>query len=118
MREIEKEELAFLRERGAIFLLHSAIAHSIETIIDRPVPNKFRLSFENLMSPARAIDIWEPIVEATIPFYRSLSPAAKSSIQNREKVRECIGQFQSVIESTKTANDRIYREFLSNIQIS
>jgi len=118
LREIEKEELAFLRERGAIFLLHSAIAHSIETIIDRPVPNKFRLSFENLMSPARAIDIWEPIVEATIPFYRSLSPAAKSSIQNREKVRECIGQFQSVIESTKTANDRIYREFLSNIQIS
>jgi hypothetical protein len=115
---IQNSELDFLRNRGANLLLHAAIAKSIETIIDRPVADKFRISFIRGITLSRAIDLWKPIVEATIPFYDKLNPGVSRSIQNKTAVNNAIDVFQSLVEATKVTNNAIFREFASNIQIN
>lgn len=115
---IQKHEFDFLRNRGATYLLHSAIAQSIETIIDNPAPDKFRISFTRDVTPSKAIDLWKPIVEATIPFYATLVPGVSGSIQKKTEVDSAISVFHSMIEATKRSNEGIFKEFTRKIQIN
>ncbi|MCQ1537830.1 hypothetical protein FTO68_02350 [Methanocalculus taiwanensis] len=116
LKEIEKEELKFLRERGSILLLLGAIASSIEVIVDRPVPNKFALSFSSGVSYIDGINYWMPIVEATIPYCDALKPAAISSIQNKDKVNDAMKLFSRHVASTKAQNQKIFSYFSTNIE--
>ena len=115
---IQKNEFDFLRNRGATYLLHAAIAHSIETIIDQPAADKFRISFTRDVSPSAAMNLWKPIVEATIPFYATLVPGVGGSIQKKTEVDAAIGIFHSMIEATKRSNDGIFKEFTRKIRIN
>ena len=92
--ENEKTVLNFLRNRGATFLLHAAIASCIELIVNRPVPNKFALSFGQNTPPQTAVENWTPIVRIMVPFSSSLEPAVHDSIQSKEDVRKAIEIFR------------------------
>ncbi len=114
----EKEQLAFLRQRGGIFLLTAAIARCTEIFVDKPVPNLFRLSFGKKVSPGKAQEYWQPIVESTIPFHGHLQPAIASGINNASESARVIGTFSSVVESVKSPNSKLYRSFALHVKIS
>lgn len=113
--DTESEELGVLRSRGSMLLFVQAIGSCQETILDKKVVNPFRLSFGNAVSPDRAIKYWEPIIDATIPFCKQLTPALIGGLNNAEKAREVISNFKSLVEATKTVNKSIFDKFASYV---
>lgn len=108
-------QMAFFRQRGSIQLLIAAIAESLESILGRAVTDRFSLSFGKRCSPKSAVLYWAPIVQATLPFAYKLADAADRNLQNAEKVRKALAEFQSFIESTAAANEGLYSEFRSKV---
>lgn len=109
-------QLSFLRHRGATFLLVSAVARSLESIFARPLPDKFRLAFQARTSPAAAGSIWEPVVDATLPFCPYLTKAVENGLKNSELVREVLLQFQDMVQATRAANRAIYGTFEGSVE--
>jgi hypothetical protein len=113
----ESKQLDFLQKRGAHFLLSSAIANCLETFLDKPVPNAFRVYFGKQVSPEKAEKFWEPIVEVTIPFCKQLLPAVKKSLNSNDDAKEAISNFKAVVESTKEYHVPRYQAFAKVVQI-
>jgi len=113
----ESQQLDFLQRRGAHFLLCSAIANCLETFLDKPVPNAFRVYFGKQVSPEKAEKFWEPIVEVTIPFCKQLLPAVKKSLNSNDDAKEAISNFKAVVESTKEYHVPRYQAFAKVVQI-
>ena len=107
----ETEQLAFLRRRGATFLLAAAIAACLEVLLGRAVPNLFRLSFGTKTAPETAKIHWRPIVEATLPFCNVLVSAAEGGMKNQETVKNALADFQRMVAATKSGNEKIFSEF-------
>jgi hypothetical protein len=66
----EQKQLEFFRNRGATYLLVSAIAPCMETFLSRRVLDPFRLSFRSNTSPghrSRNLDRAGPNNSATLP---------------------------------------------------
>jgi hypothetical protein len=111
--ENEKKELGFLRNRGATFLLHAAIAHCVEIIVNRPIPNKFVLSFGKKVSPDAAKEMWRPIVRVTVPFCSSLESAVHDSLQNKEEVKKALDIFRSYVAGLQSVHAKTFNAFAS-----
>ena len=113
----ECKQLDFLQKRGAHFLLSSAIANCLETFLEQRVPNAFRVSFDTNFSPEKAEEVWEPIVEVTIPFCKHLLTAVKKSLNSNDDAKEAISNFKAVVESTKAYHVPRYQAFAKVVQI-
>lgn len=116
--ESATEQLTFLRNRGATFLLTAAIARCLETIIGRPVPNPFRASFGSSVSPEFAQTYWAPIVEATIPFCSTLMPAAHNGLKSNDEVARVLPAFRNLVEATKRANAPDFNRFAAHVVLN
>lgn len=103
LTEQENKQLDFLRRRGSTYVLVSAIAASLETILDRPVPNRFRLSFGSKVTPKKAEELWGKIVELALPYtpllVSAFSSASGSGLASNDQVRSAINQFQSTVST-------------------
>ena len=108
--DIESEQLEFLRNRGATFLLTAAIANCIEVFLGHAVPNKFRIGFGNASLPT-AIQYWEPIIHATIPFAPQLAEATGPGLKTKPKIDQAIRTFRQLVDATKAANATVYSTF-------
>ncbi len=64
-----------------------------------------------------AEEIWESIVEVTIPFCKQLLPAVKKSLNNNEEAAQAISNFKDIVESVKEYHALRFQEFASHIHI-
>ncbi|MBB1485807.1 AIPR family protein [Oceanospirillum sediminis] len=111
----EEEFLKYFRQRGAIFLLSSAIVSCLEIILERKIPNLYRISFGGLVSPSQAEAYWEPIVDVTIPFCTQLNKALSGGLKNNTTVKEVVSTFRSLVQATSISNKGIYSTFSERI---
>ena len=118
LTEIESNQLAFYRKRGSIFMMSSAISKSLEIFLDRQIPNYFRISFKDNLTPNDGIEIWKPIVEIASSFSQPLMDGLSDGFRNKEAVKSAIQLFQSLISSTKQVNKEIFNSFAQKILIS
>lgn len=107
----EQKQLEFFRNRGATYLLVSAIAACMETFLGRKVFDTFRLSFRPSVSPAAAQTLWTEMVLTTAPLCTHLEEALADGLKSTERVRKAVQTFQGLVEVTSAANNRIYKEF-------
>jgi len=114
---IQARELEYFRNRGATFLLVSAIASSLETILDRKIPNVSRLSFSQQCSPKKAQRLWMPIINIVAPFCQQLQEAFTHGLKNEGLVKKSIETFQSLVQSTATANTDVFKDFAKNVKV-
>lgn len=99
----DESTLAFLRKRGATFLLVAAIGSTLDTILDRAVPSLYRLSFGPTTSPATAAEHWAPIVEALSDFAGQLDTStAGTAIQRHENTAARVIAFHQSVAAVKT----------------
>jgi hypothetical protein len=112
----QNKHLSFLRRRGSITLLVSAIADSLENVTGRVIADRWALAFADNCSPKIAADRWRPLVLALLPFVNQLSSAADNDLKNKERVRDALDKFQSMVESTVESNARIYSDFAQHLQ--
>jgi hypothetical protein len=116
LTDSQRKQLEFLRLRGSAFLLTAAIAACLETFAGKAIPNKFRISFEKGISPAAAQQLWEPIVDATIPFCSQLEPPLKGGFKSSEEAGKAIANSKSMVESTSAANAIVFEKFASSLK--
>ena len=117
MTELEERELEFFRNRGATFLLVSAISSCLETILKRRIPNVSRLSFGQKCSPKAAERLWGPIVEAVAPFPERLQDAFTHGLKNVERVRSSIRDVQSLVQAVASANSPAFGKFAKHVVV-
>jgi hypothetical protein len=116
LAEDERETLAVFRQRGSQFLILAAVGSSVEVVLQRPIANRFSLSFGTETSPKVGRDLWSPVVEAMLPFANCLGiEGLKGSLRNQTRVDEAISAFRSVIRSTARGNQSVFAEFATHV---
>lgn len=114
---LEKQTLAFLRKRGATFLLVAAIGSSIETIVDHAVTSSFRLSFGTGTSPANAVEKWLPIAEAVLPFSQQLQISESgTAFQRNDNVQALLSGFQQSVAAVSGTLRPTFATFSSSVE--
>ena len=111
----EDMQLSYFSRRGSTYLLTSAIAHCIETFMGKPVSNVSRLSFGDKVSPKRAQSIWAEIVNVNAPAVSQLLTAFSEGLTSPNNARDAIKTFKTMIDITKTSNQKTYKEFAKRV---
>jgi hypothetical protein len=114
--ESQRRHMQFFRKRGSIHLLLAAISASIETFLDRPVPDRWALRVIDNCSPRDAMVRWQPIVDASLSFSSQLLDATDTGLKNPENVKNALEKFQGMIEATSEANQEKYAAFAEHIE--
>ena len=111
----EEEYLDYFRQRGSIFLLSSAIVSCLEIILSRKVPNIYRISFGNSVSPQKGEEYWDEIINVTLPFCTQLNRGLVGGLKNTSTVKEVVATFRSLVQATAGSNREIFNSFGLNI---
>ncbi|HDY7658252.1 TPA: AIPR family protein [Vibrio vulnificus] len=112
----EEKTLKFLRQRGAIFLTTHAIAYCLESILDRSVPNLFRISFGVKCSPKQATDNWDSVIDVLLPFVEHLNSAIINGLKNTSEIEQAVVTFNSLVKSTRQFNAPVFDEFKRKVE--
>jgi hypothetical protein len=112
----ETKELDYFRQRGSIYMLASAVAGCLETILGRKVTKISRLSLGK-MTPSEAQETWEPIVSVCASFCPQLLDAFADGLKNRERIRKTLGVFQSLVQSTAMPNAATFKAFGEKVKL-
>lgn len=118
LTQSEKENLDFLNKKGASFLLAHVISMSIETILDKPVPNKSDLSFGDNISPQSAKKLWVPIVDLMLSLSSQLDGAFSRGRISNDTIQKAVPAFVGVIASLKAIHKPTFSEFSKQVKIS
>lgn len=113
--ENEIKQLAFFRNRGSIILTASAVARSIDILIDSSIPNPLRITFKTNISLNKAIQKWLPIINALSPLVEHLQSGFSDGLNNRTAVDKAINDFTGMVAATKLANKTIYSAFSKDL---
>ncbi|MCG3098687.1 AIPR family protein [Enterobacter sp. DRP3] len=111
----DEKSLTFLRQRGAIFLTTYAFSYCLETVLERSVPNLFRISFGAKCSPTKAMENWKPVIDALIPFVEHLNPAIVNGLKNQNDIEHAVSTFNSLAKSTRAFNAAVFDIFKNKI---
>lgn len=117
LTEMEERELEFFRNRGATFLLVSAVGSALETILKRRISNISRLSFGPACTPKKAERAWQPIVSIVTPFCHQLQEVFTHGLKNVELVKKGLETFQSLVQATAEANRSTFEEFTKQVKV-
>jgi hypothetical protein len=111
----EQEILDFLRSRGSIIVLASAIANSLEVILNKRISNKFNVTFCKSLTLDSAKFEWKQILNMASAFVGTLNEGLEDGIKNEEKINTAIKTFTNLIHAVRVANKSILDKFASLI---
>ncbi|MBR0847429.1 hypothetical protein JQ543_06730 [Bradyrhizobium diazoefficiens] len=113
----EKEQLAFFEKKGSILLTCAAFADCLETVLDKPIPNKFRLSFGEKTSPEKAEQYW---AELCPPLFSLLTTLNSAFVVNRiatDQAKKAIPQFRNVVQAVAGPNKNAFEAFATKVKV-
>jgi hypothetical protein len=113
----ENKELQYFRQRGSTFLLTSAIASCLETIVGKRIGKICKASFSHKCSPADAERVWEPVVAICSSFCPQLEQAFADGLKNKERIRNVLETFQSLVQATAQVNQPTFKTFASKVKL-
>lgn len=116
LTQTERDNLTFLNKKGASYLLMHVISLSIETILDKPIPNKSDLSFGDSISPHNATHIWTPIVDLMLSLSSQLDGAFSRGRISNEAISRAVPTFVGVIASLKAIHKPTFSEFAQYVR--
>lgn len=102
--DAQRRHASFFSARGSNYLLVAAIGSSIETILGVAVADRYSLRFKQNLSPADAIEVWQPVVQVASAFSAKLHPATDRGLKAQDRVQTAIEEFGSMLEATRSAN--------------
>ncbi|MFE7603762.1 AIPR family protein [Brachybacterium paraconglomeratum] len=111
-RTAAQDKLAdFFGARGGTHLLVTALGRGMETFLDRKIADPFDLQFRDNLSPAEAVDAWEPIVRTALSFSSQLKSATSVSLKQPSVVDAAISSFESLLEAVKDDKRSTFEAF-------
>ncbi|MFV8328465.1 AIPR family protein [Flavobacterium sp. ZS1P14] len=111
----EQEILSFLRSRGSIILFASAIANSMEVILNKKISNTFSVEFCKNLTVDSAKYEWRQILNMGSAFVSTLNEGLEDGIKNEEKITTAIKTFTNLINAVKVANKVILDKFALSV---
>lgn len=112
---MEQQQLDFLTQRGATFVVLQAIGYSVEEILGRPVADRYSLQFKKNLSPAEASEAWLPIARITLSQCALLRAATNQNLKSDEKTSAVMTQFGGFLDAIKTVNSQPFSDFAEKI---
>ncbi len=117
LTETEEEQFGFLKNRGSVILLTSAIASCSEIILGKKIPNLFRLQFSKKLTFDKTIGYWLPIVNSSIAFSSYLLKGLKDGTLDKDLSLDTMKEFRSLMQSTREVNATVYDRFSSKLKL-
>ena len=114
---VEISSLAFLTKKGASFLLVHVISQCMETMLGRPIANKFDLHFKKNLSPLQAALIWQPITGMMLSLSAQLENAFSRNRISNESMSKTVPSFVGFVDAIKMHQKTTFEEFAGNIKI-
>ncbi|WP_109108337.1 AIPR family protein [Azospirillum sp. TSO35-2] len=117
LTKIQKTSLDFLNNKGANYLLLHVISQCMETILSKPIPNRFDLQFRQNVSPFAAVSLWKPIVDMMLSLSNQLEPAFSRNRISNENVNKTVPNFVGVVASIKDLQQTTFNDFASKVSV-
>src|SRR5262249_47894591 len=114
LTNIENTSLAFLNKKGANYLLVHVISQCMETILAKPIPNRFDLHFSNNVSPSTAATFWFPIVDMILALSNQLGNAFSRNRISNESISKAVPNFVGVVASISGLQKETFEKFASH----
>jgi len=115
--EQQKNLLSFLRSRGSIVLFTTAISDSLETILNRRTPNRFRIMFCDDLTLDNAKAEWKKVLNIGTSFVEQLNAGLQDGIKNKERIDQARSNFVQMMGAVRGANATVLDEFSMKICI-
>ncbi|MFA0233180.1 AIPR family protein, partial [Vibrio sp. 10N.261.45.A7] len=91
----EKEFLAFLNERGSVFLIIHAMSKIIEIIIETNVKAPYGISFNTRLQRHTCINLWKDLLTKLSHNIKALKPGLKNRLSNTGEIERVSESFSS-----------------------
>lgn len=117
LTHIENTSLEFLNKKGAKYLLVDVISRCMETILAKPIPNRFDLHFSKNVSPTTGAKFWLPIVEMMLSLSNQLENAFSRNRISNESISKAVPYFVGVVASLSTLQKETFEKFASHTQL-
>lgn len=114
---IESASLSFLNKKGSSYLLVHVISQCMETILGKPIPNKFDLFYSKNLSPSKASKTWIPIVDMVLSLSNQLSGAFSRNRISNESISKAVPNFVGVVASIQTLQKETFEKFSTNVKL-
>ena len=96
----DDQTLDFLRVRGSVWLMISAIAAILPDIITSKVSNKQFIHFMHMDSIEEGAKLWNPVINSALPIaIAPFSPILKNGLNNKAETDKAILSFTSLFKS-------------------
>jgi hypothetical protein len=117
LTNIENTSLAFLSKKGANYLLVDVISQCMETILSKPIPNRFDLHFARNVSPDTAARFWFPIVDMMLSLSNQLENAFSRNRISNESISKAVPNFVGVVDSISALQKETFEKFASHAKL-
>jgi hypothetical protein len=117
LTSIENTSSAFLNKKGASYLLVHVISQCMETILAKPIPNRFDLHFSKNVSPSTAADFWIPIIDMMLSLSNQLESAFSRNRISNESISKGVPNFVGVVASISPLQKETFDKFASHIKL-
>ncbi len=114
---LDSSNLDFLSKKGAQFLLIYVVAQCLETIIGKPIPNKFDVQFEGNKSPFMLSEQWDPIIDILLPLASQLDEAFTKGRITADGVKRTVPKFQGVFGAVANLQKDAFSDFAKKIKV-
>jgi hypothetical protein len=102
--DAQRRHAAFVSARGSNYLLVAAIGACIETVLGVAVADRYSLRFKKNLSPVKATEAWQPVVDLALAFSGHLMPATDRGLKAQDRVKKALEDFSSMLEAARSAN--------------
>jgi hypothetical protein len=116
LTKTEKDQLRFFEKKGSILLACAAFSDCLEAVLGQPVPNKFRLSFGEKVSPKRAEDFWGNLCPPLLSLVTTLDSAFSANRIGTEQAKKAIPQFRNVVQAIALPNKQVFEKFAAHVK--
>jgi hypothetical protein len=89
----------------------------METILGKPIPNRFDLHFFKNVSPSTAATYWFPIVDMMLSLSNQLDNAFSRNRISNESISKAVPNFVGVVASLSTLQKDTFDKFASHTKL-
>lgn len=112
LSEKDSKTLSFMRKRGSIYLLASAISRVLETVSEKKVANRFKLQFAKINDFDSAVNFWTPIIASLAALNSKLDGALRDSLTNTDRVNSCLEDFNAYLSDLMSVGSQSNTTYL------
>lgn len=117
LTNIENNSLAFLNKKGANYLLVHVISQCMETILGKPISNRFDLHFKRNITPNEAKQFWVPIIEMMLSLSNQLESAFSRDRISNDSVSRAVPNFVGVVASIADLQKETFEKFAAETKL-